>query len=57
MASIKETLIKYDDFFGEIKVDEVDAQNSLQNYSLHASLDSSVLDNKMDAALESAQAN
>lgn len=52
MASIKETLIKYDDFFGEIKVDEVDTQNSLQNYSLHASLDSSVLDNKMDAHME-----
>lgn len=57
MASIKETLIKYDDFFGEIKVDEVDAQNNLQNYSLHASLDSSVLDNKMDAQLENAAAN
>lgn len=50
--SVKETLCKYSDFFGEIRVDEVDAHATLQSYSLHASLDSDLLDSKQDTAAQ-----
>lgn len=55
MSKIKNQIVEYHSFFGEISVEEVDAQSSLQNYSLHASLDSQMLDNK--EMFQEAQAN
>lgn len=49
MSKIKNQIAEYHSFFGDISVEEVDAQNSLQNYSLYASLDSAMLDNKAKA--------
>lgn len=57
MSKITNQIAVYHSFFGEISVDEVDAQNSLVNYSVHASLDSDLLDSKMKAMDEAAAAN
>lgn len=54
MSKTKNQIAEYDSFFGEISVEEVDTQNSLQNYSLHASLDPAVLDFKEVAPAEAA---